>query len=163
MREVVGSADLLILTAIEAGDGNPRNATVEISLLGVRQLHRYYDFSGLLAENHSVTVGHLLFGREVSPLLSSDGQGILDGRTVAVTSPPRRATCRLANAASRASARPTYAYPPSPRARRLPWTVNRCTQWRLRPPGSTTRKSVPPSLCRPGYRERLRLELPKNG
>ena len=32
----------------------------------------------------------------------------------------------------RASASPTYGYPPSPRSRRLPSTVSRCTQWRLR-------------------------------
>ena len=35
---------------------------------------------------------------------------------------------------------------------RLPQTVNRWTQRRLLPPGSTTRKSVPPSLCRPGFK-----------
>ena len=50
---------------------------------------------------------------------------------------------RLAKAAARASASPTYGYPPRPRSRRLPLMVNRCTQWRLRAAGLDDEKQRP--------------------
>ena len=86
--------------------------------------------------------------------------GILDGRTLCGRVP---ATARHLTIGERGRRAPRRVRRTDTRRApghgACPQTVNRWTQWRLRPPGSTTRKSVPPSLCRPGCNVPICLAL----
>ena len=80
---------------------------------------------------------------------ASRNVGTLASRLRASGSPPRRASRRFSNAASRASASVVSGQPPRPRSRRFPWMVSRWIQL-FEPPGAMCRNRVPPSPCRPG-------------
>ena len=81
---------------------------------------------------------------------ASRNVGALVRRLAASGSPPRRASRRFSNAASRASRSVTSGNPPRPMSWRLPSMASRWIQL-FDPPGAMFRNSVPPSPCRPGF------------